>query len=180
MRAQGSSPDAPGARDPDPDGNALRPILGLAPFLAGFWLILSGHYTPLLLSLGAASVVLVAWLTWRTGLDQYLDVRPLVAVRLPRFALWLGGQVLLSALVVTRKVWSPRPDLRPVVEDTPTHGLTDEACVIYANAITLTPGTLSLSVDEDRIVVHSLDPKGVEELGQGAMLSRVRRSETRR
>lgn len=176
MRAQGSSPDAPGARDPDPDGNALRPILGLAPFLAGFWLILSGHYTPLLLSLGAASVVLVGWLTWRAGLDQYHEVRTLIAVRLPRFAPWLGGQVLLSALSVMRKVWSPRPDLRPVVADTSTDGLTDEARVIYANSITLTPGTLSLDVGEDRIVVHSLDPDGVAELDQGAMLNRVRRT----
>jgi multicomponent Na+:H+ antiporter subunit E len=47
--------------------------------------------------------------------------------------------------------------------------------VIYANSITLTPGTLSLRVDDEGIEVHSLDPAGIGQLRGGGMLARVRK-----
>jgi multicomponent Na+:H+ antiporter subunit E len=77
-----------------------------------------------------------------------------------------------------RKVWSPRPDLRPAVARTAADELPPVAQVVYANSITLTPGTLSLEVDDRSIEVHSLDPEGIEELDRGEMLRRVRATET--
>lgn len=40
---------------------------------------------------------------------------------------------------------------------------------LYANAITLTPGTLSIDVDQDRIIVHALKPEYLEELKDGPL-----------
>jgi multicomponent Na+:H+ antiporter subunit E len=154
-------------------------MLCTAPFAAAFWLLLSGHYEPLLLTLGALSVVVVCWLAWRAGLDQLGAMIPLLP-RLPWYALWLGGQVLSSAVAVARKVWSPRPALRPVVAPTPASDLPELEQVIYANSITLTPGTLSLDVGDDRIEVHSLEQAGVDELREGSMLGRVRGTGARR
>jgi multicomponent Na+:H+ antiporter subunit E len=59
----------------------------------------------------------------------------------------------------------------------PTPGLPELSQVIYANSITLTPGTLSLRVDDDGIEVHSLDPAGLRELRAGGMRDRVRKLE---
>jgi multicomponent Na+:H+ antiporter subunit E len=152
----------------------------MATFLAGFWLVLSGSFEPLLLTLGALSVALVCWLARRAGVDQHHGATVSLALRLPRFCLWLAVKVLVSALAVVRRVWSPRLDLRPVVAPTPARHLPDLLQVMYANAITLTPGTLSLDVGDDRIEVHSLDQNGVDELRDGEMLSRVRRAGARR
>ncbi len=168
---------AQAARHPSPRQQAIRRILGLAPFLAVFWLVLSEHYEPLLLILGALSVLLVCWLTWRAALDQQHAVTPAFALRLPRLVLWLGWKVLLSAFAVVCKVWSPRLVLRPVVASIPTQEIPEVSRVAYANAITLTPGTLSLDVGDDHIEVHSLEMTGIDELREGAMLSRVRRME---
>ncbi|MFB8774800.1 Na+/H+ antiporter subunit E [Streptomyces broussonetiae] len=167
------------SRAPRPRERVLRGLLRTAPVPALFWLALSGHYTPLLLALGALSVLLVCWLTRRARLEHHGLTLPL-ALRLPRYFLWLSGQVLLTAWTVTRKAWTPNPGLRPVVATTPAPPLPEQSQVIYANSITLTPGTLALDVEEDGIEVHSLDRAGIDELDAGAMLRRVRRTEDRR
>jgi multicomponent Na+:H+ antiporter subunit E len=151
--------------------------LSLAALLAGFWLVLSGHYTPLLLVLGAGSVGLVVWLVHRMGIVDHESVPLRPAPRLPRYFWWLAGEILRSSVSVTRQVWSPRRALRPAIGVVPTPGLPELSQVIYANSITLTPGTLSLRVDDDGIEVHSLDPAGLRELRAGGMRDRVRKLE---
>lgn len=147
------------------------------PLFVAFWLVLSGHYEPLLLTLGAFSIALVCWLTWRADLldSQYLTARRIL--RLPSYLAWLGAQVLRSAVAVARLAWSPSGRPRPVVESTPLPPMSALGQVTYANSITLTPGTLSLDVDDDQIQVHSLDPLGVSALRAGAMVRRVEQLE---
>ncbi|MGP4028749.1 Na+/H+ antiporter subunit E [Actinomadura sp. 3N407] len=141
--------------------------------LAAFWLAISGHYTPLLLMLGALSVVLVVWVIWRMQVvdDESLPLR--LVPRLPRYLLWLSGQIMLSALTVLRLVWSPRSRIRPAVGMVAAADLPDLSKVIYANSITLTPGTLSVSFRDDDIEVHGLQREGIAGLRGGAMRTRV-------
>jgi len=152
----------------------------MVPLLTAFWLVLSGHFDPLMLALGAVSIAVVCAMAWRAELYLHRDLTARFALRLPRFFLWLGGQVFVSSLTVVRKVWSPRMDLRPVVRSTPAQDLPELSQVTYANAITLTPGTLSLDISDKLIRVHSLEQAGVDELRKGAMLSRVPRPGARR
>ncbi len=164
----------------DERGKTLRSVLHTAPVLVVFWMILSGHVEVLFLSLGAASVLLVCLISHRAGVLEGDGVTFALVLRLPRYLLWLVKAVLVAAVGVVRKVWSPRPDLRPVVDRTPSAGLSELSSVVYANSITLTPGTLSFDVDDDCINVHSLDEAGLEDLRAGAMLRRIRRLEPRR
>lgn len=158
----------------------MRAVLRTAPVLVVFWIVLSGHVEPLFLSLGAVSVLLVCLISHRAGVLERDGITLALVLRLPRFLLWLGKEALVSAFGVVRKVWSPRPALRPVVDPTPSPDMSEFSQVVYANSITFTPGTLSFDVDDDCINVHSLDPEGVEELRAGKMLRRVRRLEPRR
>lgn len=157
----------------------MRRVPRTLPLFVVFWLVLSGHFDPLLLSLGALSVATVCWLTWRADLleNQRLSWRRLLG--LPLYLVWLAAEVVRSAWAVARLAWAPRLTLRPVVESTPLPPMTALGQVTYANSITLTPGTLSLDVDDDQIRVHSLDPDGVAELRRGGMLRRVERLEDR-
>jgi multicomponent Na+:H+ antiporter subunit E len=160
--------------------DALRRVLKLSPALLVFWLVLSGHYTPLLLALMVLSVVVVCWLIWRADFDRRFDVTPFFDIRLGfvlrtlAYLPWLAWKVLVAATAASRRVWSPRPNLRPGVATTVADDLPAMPQVLYANSITLTPGTLSLDVDDDSIEVHSLEPEGIEELDEGEMLRRVR------
>jgi multicomponent Na+:H+ antiporter subunit E len=146
-----------------------------AAYFGVFWLVLSGHIEPLFVALGALSIALVCWLSWRAGLSRPAGATARFMLFLPRYSLWLAKEVLVSAVAVVRRVWSPDPALHPTVATTTSTGLPELAQVVYANSITLTPGTLSLEVGDDRIEVHSLYPAGVEALHAGEMLRRVRR-----
>ncbi len=149
------------------------------PLFIVFWLVLSGHFDPLLLSLGVLSIATVCWLTWRADLleSQHLSARRLV--RLPAYLVWLAGEVLRSAVAVARLAWAPGIGPRPVVEDTPLPPMSALGQVTYANSITFTPGTLAFDVDDDKIRVHSLEPAGVAQLRSGAMVRRVQSLEDR-
>lgn len=175
MNESANAPPPSGARE-----KAARSVLGTAPVLVVFWIVLSGHVEVLFLSLGAASIVLVCLISYRAGVLDGEGITLALVLRLPRYLLWLGKAVLVSAFGVVRKVWSPRPDLRPVVESVPSTGLSEVSQVVFANSITFTPGTLSFDVDDDCVNVHSLDEAGVDDLRSGAMLRQVRRLEPRR
>ena len=159
---------------------AIRRMLPLVLLLAAFWLVLSGHFDPLTLALGGVAVSVVCAMAWRAELQPHPGLTLRFMVRLPRFFLWLAGQVLLSSLTVVRIVWSPRRVLRPVVASTPAQDLPELTQVTYANAITLTPGTLSLDVSDKLIRVHSLQQGDIDELRKGTMLGRVPRTGKRR
>jgi multicomponent Na+:H+ antiporter subunit E len=154
----------------------MTQILGLTVMLAAFWLLLSGHYAPLFLGFGVFSVLLVAWLAIRIDIvdDESRPLRWLL--RVPRYWLWLGGQILQSAVVVCRLIWNPRARLRPGLGSTSVEGMTDVECATYANSITLTPGTLSMKVDEQRIEIHALDADTLETIETGEMARRLRRA----
>ena len=157
----------------------IRRGLALVPPLAAFWLLLSGHYTALLLGLGLLSVVVVAWLVHRMAAVDGVDVSVWPPLRSPLYLVWLIGQVAVSSLAVLRQVWSPRPALRPGIGRTGTDGLSETGAVAYANSITLTPGTLSLRVDEANIEVHALQEPDLDELRAGEMRDRLRHVEGR-
>ena len=50
---------------------------------------------------------------------------------------------------------------------------TDLAKVIYANSITLTPGTITLDVRDDKFLVHALSDEAAADLDTGEMDRRV-------
>lgn len=151
----------------------LARVLVLGLLLATAWLLWSGLYKPLLLALGAFSCVLVLYLSHRMHLfDEEVYALRFVG-RLPGYWAWLGGQVVKSSLDVTRAVLSPGPPISPtVVEiDAISRHPVDQATL--GNSITLTPGTLTLSIEDGRVTVHALTREGAAEIQAGEMNRRV-------
>lgn len=151
--------------------------MGLAVVLAAFWLVLSGHYTPMMLGFAAASIALVLILARRMDIVDHEGRTLELGWRAPSFLAWLGGQILLSSWDVTRRIWTGRPVVRPALGRAPTRGMSDVVQVAYANAITLTPGTLSIAVESEHIEIHALDENLIRDLEGGAMATRARQLE---
>jgi multicomponent Na+:H+ antiporter subunit E len=153
----------------------VQRLLLLLLVLACFWLSLSGHFTPMLLALGAASCLFVAWVTSRKGLvDERGALLQIHWGRWCRYQGWLAVQIARAAIDVAARILDPRLPISPVVGHVPAD-LSDLGKVIYANSITLTPGTVSINLtDDNRIIVHSLTQEGMDELKNGEMLRRVR------
>ena len=124
-------------------------VLVLLFVLACFWLALSGFFKPLLLTLGGISCVLVAWITLRKGLtEEQSVVTQLHWGRWFRYLIWLIGEIVKSTIDVSARILNPAMPITPTVEHVPAE-LTDLGKVIYANSITLTPGTVSIDLTGD-------------------------------
>jgi len=144
-------------------------------FVAVVWLLLSGHYTGLILSLGVLSVAIVIWFLWRMDrVDRELGVLPM-RPRLLYYLLWLMWQVVLSNIDLVRRIWDPTLPIRPTWQRLDVKVTSALAKTLYANSITLTPGTLTTDVKEDHFMVHSLSIDAIDELRQGEMERQIKR-----
>ena len=142
-----------------------------------FWLLMSGHYTPFLLAVGAGASAAVVWLAARMDVAD----REGQPVHLGWSALtywpWLVKEILKSAIDVSKRILDPRLPVSPTVVRFPPGQKTVLGLVTHANSITLTPGTLSVEVSPERFVVHGLTREGAEAAVDSEMDRRVTRFE---
>ena len=154
--------------------NKIPHALSLGIFLAVLWMLLSGFFMPLLLFFGLVSVCITVYLAIRMevvdheGHPVHLKIRLTVS-----YWLWLLKEVIISNIDVCRRIISPDMPISPVVIKVKSTQETDLGHVIYANSITLTPGTVSMNIDGDIIEVHALTTEGAENLQAGEMNRRV-------
>lgn len=137
------------------------------------WLLLSGYYVALLISLGLVSTVLVTVIALRMDIVDHETYPVRVTWAVISFWSWLGWEIVKSNIDVTRRVLSPALPISPRVIRIKASQKTKLGLVTYANSITLTPGTVSIDVYGDTIEVHALSEEAARELEGGEMDRRV-------
>ena len=150
-------------------------VLSLAAVLFVFWLLLSGHFTPFLVISGAVSALLIAWLGVVLG---YADEEGHAIELVPRGLLywpWLVKEAAKSALDVATIVVNPSLPISPQLMRVKTSQKTAVGTTIYANSITLTPGTITVEVNrhDNELLVHALTRPAADGLAEGEMDRRV-------
>ncbi|HOY80065.1 MAG TPA: Na+/H+ antiporter subunit E [Hyphomonadaceae bacterium] len=129
---------------------------GLLLALAVFWFALSGETSPLFLFLGAISVLLALWLAARLKIIDR-DASPYYRIpQMLTYGGWLMVEIVKSNIAVIRKILGPSHAIDPVVVNVETTATTNLGKAMFANSITLTPGTVTVDVDGDQLVVHAL------------------------
>ena len=152
----------------------MRHSIALGGLLLGLWFLLSGLFTGLLIGCAIASCAGVVWIAAR--MDREDRAFPPVQIRWGRWVSyvgWLLKEIAVANFDVARRIAHPDLPISPVVIRVPTSQRTELGRVIYANSITLTPGTVSIDVDEDSIVVHALSATAAAELEAGEMDRRI-------
>jgi multicomponent Na+:H+ antiporter subunit E len=158
----------------------LKYAISLSIVLAAVWLAWSGIFQTLTLSLGLASVIFVVFVAHRMGLTD-AEGAPFTAIpRSLTYAPWLAKEIVLANLDVARRILSPSMPIAPRMIRITAHESTDLARVIYANSITLTPGTVTVEVEGEEFTVHALTPEAAEALEHGEMDLRVARIDGKR
>ncbi|MBK8206333.1 MAG: Na+/H+ antiporter subunit E [Planctomycetes bacterium] len=150
--------------------------------LLGFWAVLSGQldwtdtHQRYLMICGVASCALATWVARRVGFLN--DEGPVgrILVGALTYLPWLTWQVVTSNWDVAKRVWSRDPGLDPLVFTTKYEIKSDLGAAIFANSITLTPGTITIAIDTEKkeMLVHAIHPGGQE---VKAMHDRVARME---
>ena len=151
----------------------LKHAINMGLFLFAIWLLLSGHYTPLLLVLGVLSTLLVVFLATRADLIDR-EIQPvLIKPSVLFYWGWLGREIIKSNIDVSRCILDPRLPITPNMFTLRADQKTDLGRVTYANSITLVPGTVTMDVDEDVFTVHALTLQAAADLKGGEMNRRV-------
>jgi multicomponent Na+:H+ antiporter subunit E len=148
---------------------SLPGVLTLTAILAGIWYLLSGKFDLLHFGTGVATSLVIAW-----TLAPVDDGRAMRGLRfLFVYVPWLLGQILISNLRVARVVLSPRMPISPafLAQKPGVEGA--RALTTLGCSVTLTPGTLTIDVNESELFVHALDAASAQDIRDQVMARRV-------
>ncbi len=144
--------------------------------LFAVWLVLSGHFDPLHLALGLVCSALVAQCSSGLLLTDKPSLHLLAATwGAVWFLPWLLYEIIVANLHLVYLVCRPQR-LRPQIVRFRTHLRGDVAKVFLGNAITLTPGTITLDIDGDEFIVHAVSDVSATSLRTGEMERRIGRA----
>jgi len=126
------------------------------------WVVLWSELSVANVASGAvvAGLVIAGFDTWRPG---QLVFRP---IRAARFVAYFVYKLVEASFVVARTVITPQNRIRAGIVAVPLSGCTDAVATLIADAITLTPGTLTLEVRRDPLTlyVHVLHLRDVDQV----------------
>ena len=155
-------------------------IIILTAALAGLWLLLSGYFDKvLLLSFGVVSVALAVWLAMRAGMLDEEGVPSGLMPRIFGYWLWLAKEIGKANVIVARQALAVEPKLSPKMFKVPVQPSSNAGMATFANSITLTPGTVSIDLQRDHVLVHALTEELADEEGIAEMGARVAKVENK-
>jgi multicomponent Na+:H+ antiporter subunit E len=144
-----------------------------------FWLLLSGYFTPFLLSAGAGCALAVVWFARRMDVVDHEGHPILLGPKVLTYWPWLIIEIVRSAWAVSLIILHPRLPISPtLVRFKPTQR-TDVGLAIHAQSITLTPGTISVEAGPNLFLVHGLTRDGALAVIDSEMDRRVTACEGR-
>ncbi|MGH8633009.1 MAG: Na+/H+ antiporter subunit E [Burkholderiales bacterium] len=139
-----------------------------------FWFLLSGYFTVFLISAGFVSAVAVVLFARRMDVVDHEGHPVHLALRaLASYWPWLLMEIVKSAWVVSKIIVQPRLPVSPTMISVKSTQKTDLGRTVFANSITLTPGTISVEVQGNQILVHALTRSAADGLAEGEMDRRV-------
>lgn len=141
--------------------------LGLTLYV--LWLLLSGHYVPLLLVLGLASVLAVVFIAWRMRVVDHEGHPIHLSWRIHLYWPWLIWEIIKANIDVARAIVSPALPIKPTLLHLKGSQKSELGRVIYANSITLTPGTVTIELEDGVFSVHALTTAAAQGLESGEM-----------
>jgi len=127
-----------------------------------FWLVLSGMYDIFHISMGIISVIFVLW--FNTKIRNYVFYDEDEAHKSQNFKLYrlfyylpfLVWEIISSSLKVAYLIVHPQMPIKVGIIRFHTNLPNMTAKVFLANSITLTPGTVTLQIEGDELIIHSL------------------------
>ncbi len=130
--------------------------------LAIAWLLLSGEWNAVNFAGGFVVGYAALWVVLRGESERTYFRKTATIISFAGFFLY---ELVLSNLRLAVDILRLRPRMTPAIVAVPLDVTTDFEIVMLANFITLTPGTLSLELSEDRktLYVHSVYSMSPEE-----------------
>ena len=144
----------------------------------GFWILLSGEFTLILLISGGIFSLMVAYMCHGFFIgDANLKLETKRISRFIKYLPWLFWQILISNIDVAYRTLHPKMPINPRIVKFKNDLNTNMGIVTLANSITLTPGTVTIKAGKDEFIIHAIDDKFVDGIIEGEMQRRVKEIE---
>lgn len=147
--------------------------LSLGLVLAILWWLLSGYFVPLLLGFGVFSIIVVVLIARRMDVVDHEGQPMHLSWRIGFYWLWLLKEIFNSAVHVSGVVLKKKMPIHPSMLHIKPTQRSEMGHVIFANSITLTPGTITVTLEDGELLVHSLTQETADGLMNGDMDRRV-------
>lgn len=134
------------------------------PKFAGFfvmWLVLSTSYDVVNVVLG---LLVASAVTWLNPVDPASPFRNVQWLKVLGYLPWLFVRILGSGIHVTRLILDPSLPIAPKLIHYRTELQSDGAIVVLGNSLTLTPGTITVEVSSNELIVHAIDDASSRDL----------------
>jgi len=126
-----------------------------------------------MLSLGLGSIILVLFIVKRMDQLDHEVFELKLTFKLPLYLFWLLKEVCLSNILVIKCIWSGNHVLSPALITVWASQKSELGKVIYANSISMTPGTITVDLVGDKIMVHAISNVAIDALLTGEMDQRI-------
>ena len=143
-----------------------------------FWIFLSGEFSFILLLSGIISSLLVSYISHDLLIGNGdMKLGFIRTIRFIKFLPWLLWQIVLANIDLAIRTLHPKMPINPMLINFKNNLKTDLGMVILANSITLTPGTVTIDVNENDFFIHVISEKAAQSLISGEMQARVKKIE---
>ena len=143
------------------------------------WIILNGQFTVEIVLFGA--VIAAAMYAFICKFLDYSFEKDILLVRkLPYILLYilvLIREIIKSNMSAIRLALSYRYEIDPVIVKFRTDLKSNTSKVVLANSITLTPGTITVALEGDELIVHALDVDLVKGIDESVFVHMLRKME---
>lgn len=143
------------------------------------WVIFNGKFTLEIAALGAVIAGAVY-----AFICKFMDYKPktdiLIAKKLIyvlQYVFVLVKEIIKANFAVIKMITSSRYEIEPAVVRFKADLRTNAARVMLADSITLTPGTITVSLEGDEYVVHCLDKELAEGINRSVFVDLLKRLE---
>lgn len=143
------------------------------------WIVFNGAVTLEILVLGALIVAVMFWFVCRF-MDYSMEKERKFYQKIPLFTRYvtvLLKEILKANAAVFRLILTRKESIEPVLVHVRTDLKTEAARVILANSITLTPGTITVSMTRRQLLVHCLDKSLAEGMEDSVFVQLLREME---
>ncbi len=143
------------------------------------WIAISGYISLLPLLPGIIALLLGVVLYKRAKhVSDHGNFFSLRLIKFIPYILYLIKEIYLSNIFVAKKIL--RNKYKPGVFTLINSCRTKTGMVIFANSVTLTPGTIILRADKNQFIIHAIDEKTKESILDMSMKQKVKKLEKKK
>jgi len=124
------------------------------------WLLLSESFDLFHVGLGLVAAFGVAWF----NTDRITSRPAIPQLRILWYFLWLLSRILQSGIHLSVLILDPALPIDPKLIRYRTKLQEESGIVLLGNSITLTPGTITVELNSQELVVHAMDDESADDI----------------